>query len=117
MRELLNLLGLSNGAAPYAMLLTMVIRATRAPSAHETFDPVLLATALLGLVWNLCALPAYELPKVGIIGPFPWLVAIGFSALGFLPAAVVHSILREGPSGIRGSVKRSLATAAYAVST
>jgi hypothetical protein len=29
----------------------------------------------------------------------------------------VHSILREGPSGIRGSVKRSLATAAYAVST
>ena len=117
MSELLNLVGLSTGVALYAMLLTMVIRATRVRSAYETFDPVLLATALLGLVWNLCALPAYELPKVGIVGPFPWLVAIGFSALGYLPAAVVHSILRDGPSGIRGSVKRSLATAAYAVST
>src|SRR5664279_3875837 len=115
MSELLNLIGLSTGAALYAMLLTMVVRANRASSARP-LDPVVLATALLGLVWNLCALPAYELPKAGIVGPFPWLVAIGFSALGFLPAAVVHSILREGPSGIRGGVKRSLATAAYAVS-
>jgi hypothetical protein len=40
------------------MLQTMVVRATRTSSARETFDPVLLATALLGLVWNLCALPA-----------------------------------------------------------
>jgi signal transduction histidine kinase len=116
MSELLNLVGLSTGVALYAMLLTMVVRATRAPTARETFDPVLLATALLGLVWNLCALPTYELPKVGIIGPFPWLVAIGFSALGFLPAVVVHSILR-GPSGILGALKRSLVTTAYAVST
>ena len=115
MSELLNLVGLSTGVALYAMLLTMVVRATRAPSARETFDPVLLATALLGLVWNLCALPTYELPKVGIVGPFPWLVAIGFSALGFLPAAVVHSILR-GSSGLRGVVKRSLVATAYAVS-
>src|ERR1700730_12358614 len=107
MSELLNLVGLTTGVALYAMLLTMVVRATRGPSARETFDPVLLATALLGLVWNLCALPAYELPKVGIVRPFPWLVACGFSALGFLPAAVVHSILREGASGgIRGSIKR-----------
>jgi len=117
MSELLNLVGLSTGVALYAMLLTMVVRATRASSARETFDPVLLATALLGLIWNLCALPGYELPKVGITGPFPWLVAIGFSALGFLPAAVVHSILRGRPGGIQGTLKRSLVTAAYAVST
>jgi hypothetical protein len=115
MSELLNLVGLSTGVALYAMLLTMVVRATRTPLARETFDAVLLATALLGLVWNLCALPTYELPKVGIIGPFPWLVAIGFSALGFLPAAVVHSILR-GPNGVRGVLKRSVVTTAYAVS-
>jgi signal transduction histidine kinase len=114
MSELLNLIGLSTGVALYAMLLTMVVRANR--TSRDRFDPVLLATALLGLVWNLCALPAYELPKVGIVGPFPWLAAIGFSALGFLPAAVVHSILRERPSGIRGGVKRALATSAYAVS-
>ena len=102
MSELLNLIGLSTGVALYAMLLTMVVWAHRAPSARQ-FDPVLLATALLGLVWNLCALPAYELPKVGIVGPFPWLVAIGFGALGFLPAAVVHSVLRQGPTGIQGA--------------
>jgi len=117
MSELLNLVGLSTGVALYAMLLTMVVRAARAPSAREAFDPVLLATALLGLLWNLCALPAYELPKVGIIGPFPWLVAIGFGALGFLPAVVVHSILRGRPGGIQGVLNRSLVSAAYAVST
>jgi two-component system LytT family sensor kinase len=117
MSELLNLVGLSTGVALYAMLLTMVVRATRAPSGHEPFDLVLLSTALLGLVWNLFALPAYELPKVGIVGPFPWLVAIGFSALGFLPAVVVHSILRQGPSGIPGLIKRLLAATAYAVSS
>ncbi len=117
MSELLNLVGLSTGVALYAMLLAMVVRATRAPSTRQSLDPVLLATALLGLVWNLCALPAYELPQVGIVGPFPWLVAVGFSALGFLPAAVVHSILREGPRGIHGLLKQSLATIAYGVST
>jgi len=117
MTELLNLVGLSTGVALYAMLLTMVVRAARGPSPRQNFDPVLLATALLGLVWNLCALPAYELPRVGIVGPFPWLTAVGFSALGYLPAAVVHSILREEPRGIRGSLKRSLATIAYGVST
>src|SRR5664279_3983658 len=115
MSELLNLIGLSTGAALYAMLLTMVVRANRASSARP-LDPVVLATTLLGLLWNLCALPAYELPKVGIVGPFPWLVAVGFGALGFLPAAVVHSVLRQGPAGIQGGVRRSLATAAYAVS-
>jgi two-component system, LytTR family, sensor kinase len=115
MSELLNLIGLSTGVALYAMLLTMVVRANHAASARR-FDPVLLSTALLGLVWNLCALPAYELPKVGVAGPFPWLVAVGFSALGFLPAAVVHSVLRQGPTGIQGAVRRLLATTAYAVS-
>jgi hypothetical protein len=48
MSELLSLVGLSTGVALYAMLLTMVVRATRAPSSRENFDPVLLATALLG---------------------------------------------------------------------
>ena len=115
MTELLNLIGLSTGVALYAMLLTMVVRANRASSTRRV-DPVVLATALLGLVWNLCALPAYELPKVGVVGPFPWLIAVGFSALGFLPAAVVHSVLRQGPTGIHGGVRRLLATAAYAVS-
>ena len=78
MGELLNLVGFSCGVVLYAMLLAMVVRASRAPGGTPGFDPLLLATALLGLVWNLCALPAYELPKVGIEGPFPVLIAVGF---------------------------------------
>jgi two-component system LytT family sensor kinase len=116
MSELLNLVGLSTGVVLYAMLLAMVLRAGRASGAR--FDPLLLATAVLGLIWNLCALPAYELPKVGIDGPFTFLIAAGFSALGFLPAVVVHSVLRDarGGASVIGWPKRIVADTAYAVS-
>jgi two-component system, LytTR family, sensor kinase len=114
--ELLNLVGLSMGVVLYAMLLVMVVRAGRAPRARLAFDPLLLLTSVLGVVWNLCALATYELPKVGFEGPFPYLTAIGFGALGFLPAVVVHSVLRGDRHGVRGSVKRLLSTVAYAVS-
>jgi two-component system LytT family sensor kinase len=117
MGELLNLVGLSTGIVLYAMLLAMVVRAGRVPGARPRYDPLLLATALLGLVWNLCALPAYELPKVGIEGPFPLLIATGFSALGFLPAVVVQSVLRGERDAVRGWPKRVIAFAAYAVSS
>ena len=116
MGELLNLVGFSSGVVLYAMLLAMVVRASRAPGGTPGFDPLLLATALLGLVWNLCALPAYELPKVGIEGPFPVLVSVGFSALGFLPAVVVHSVLRGERDDVSGALKRSLVALAYLVS-
>ena len=111
MGALLNLIGLSAGIALYAMLLLMVLRARRAE-----WDPLLLVTAVLGLVWNLCALPAYELPQLGVPGPFPLLNAIGFSALGFLPAAVVHSVLRGEPQPGRQLPKRIVAFVAYGVS-
>jgi two-component system, LytTR family, sensor kinase len=117
MSELLNLVGLSTGVVLYAMLLAMVIRAGQRPGGHPRYDPLLLATAVLGLVWNLCALPAYELPKVGIKGPFPILIVAGFSALGFLPAVVVQSVLRGECDAVRGGPKRVIAFAAYAVST
>jgi hypothetical protein len=57
------------------VLLVMVIRAGRAGGGHARLDPLLLVTAVLGLVWNLCALPVYDLPKVGIPGPFLHLIA------------------------------------------
>ena len=114
--ELLNLVGLSTGVVLYAMLLAMVVRAGRTPGLKSRFDPLLLLTSLLGLVWNLCALTVYELPRVGIEGPFPYLAAVGFGALGFLPAVVVHSVLRGERHGVRGAAKWSLATVAYAVS-
>jgi two-component system, LytTR family, sensor kinase len=114
--ELLNLVGLSTGVVLYVMLLAMVVRASRTPGLKSRFDPLLLVTSVLGLVWNLCALPAYEMPKVGIEGPFPYLAAIGFGALGFLPAVVVHSVLRGERHAVRGVVKQLLATVAYGVS-
>src|SRR5947207_12151406 len=116
MGELLNLVGLSAGVVLYTMLLTMVVRAGRKPVVAAPLDPLLLGTAVLGLTWNLCALPVYELPKVGFAGPFPLLSAIGFSALGFLPAVVVHSVLRGRRAGVRGAARRTLAIVAYAAS-
>src|ERR1700694_2499315 len=116
MGELLNLVGLSTGVVLYAMLLAMVVRASRTPGGPSRFDWLLLATSMLGLVWNLCALPAYELPKVGIQGPFPALVALGCSALGLLPAVVVHSVLRGERKAIQDTARRSVVAAAYAVS-
>jgi len=114
--ELLNLIGLSTGVVLYAMLLVMVVRAGQDNGGRARFDPLLLVTGVLGLVWNVCALPTYELPRLGINGPFPFLTAIGFGALGFLPAVVVHSVLRGDRHGIRGALKRSLIATAYSVS-
>src|ERR1700738_1259661 len=94
----------------------MVVRAGRVPGAPAHVDPLLLATAVLGLLWNLCALPAYELPKVGIEGPFTFLIAAGFSALGFLPAVVVQSVLRGERDRVQGWPKLTLACIAYGVS-
>jgi len=115
--ELLNLIGLSTGVVLYAMLLVMVVRAGRPTGGHTRYDPLLFLTSLLGLAWNLCALPAYELSKMGIEGPFPFLAAAGFTALGFLPAVVVHSVLRDDSHLVRGVAKRILAGCAYAAST
>ena len=112
MSQLLNLIGMTGGVALYAMLLAMVLRTGRMPGTAGRFDPLLLATAVLGLVWNLCALPAYELPKLGLLGPFPALTAIGFSALGLLPAVVVHSVLRGERDEIRGQLRWSIVVGA-----
>lgn len=114
--ELLNLVGLSTGVVLYAMLLAMVVRAGRTPELRTGFDPLLLVTSLLGLVWNLCALPVYELPKMGFEGPFAYIAALGFAALGFLPAVVVHSVLRDERHAVRGATKLTLAVVAYTVS-
>jgi len=116
MGELLNLVGLSAGVVLYAMLLVMVVRVGAAPGGRRRVDPLLLLTSGLGLVWNLCALPAYELPKVGVEGPVPFLTAVGLGALGFLPAVVVHSVLRGEREGVQGPIRRWLATVAYLVS-
>jgi two-component system, LytTR family, sensor kinase len=114
MSEMLNLVGLSTGVVLYAMLLAMVVRARRATTAASC-DPLLVATAILGLLWNVCALATYELPKLGVDATAPWLPMAGFAALGFLPSVVVHSVLR-GERQRLNRVSQIVAGAAYAVS-
>jgi len=116
MSQLLNLIGLSTGVALYAMLLAMVVRRDQRRWTSGRVDPLLLATAVLGLLWNLCALPVYELPKIGVQRSFTAFTAIGFSALGFLPAVVVHSALRGEGERLDGRSRRAAALTAYAVS-
>jgi two-component system LytT family sensor kinase len=101
---LVNLLGFITGGVLYGMLLVMVLRAppeTYAfgpdlPGSTPPSDRLPLITAILGLAWNVIACVAYGLPGMGIDKSFPLLVALAFSALGFLPAVVVHSVLRTG---------------------
>lgn len=105
--SLVNLLGYTTGAILYAMLFWMVLRSSS--------DRLSLLTGGLGMVWNIGAFSSYGLYTVGLIGPSPILLAVSFSALGFLPAVVVHSVLRsrgmsERPAG------RSILLTAYALS-
>ena len=108
---LLHLLGFLTGAALYALLLALVSR------KQATFDYLPLLTAMLGLLWNMIGLAAYGIRDFAGREPSPWLMATAYSALGFLPAVVVHSVLR-GPEGV--SRKRATGTViatAYFVST
>jgi len=116
MGALLNIVGLGAGIVLYAMLLAMVVRAGRTPSRQFQVDPLLLATAVLGLIWNLCALPTYVLTRLSLGPPLPLLTLVGTSALGFLPAVVVHSVVR----GIRADRHRTaelLLAVAYGVAS
>ena len=90
--EVLNLVGFATGTALYAMLLALVLR-------RRTGDRLPLATALLGLVWNLGELAAYGLPRVGYFDESIGLWALSFPALGVLAAVVVHSVARGLPRG------------------
>ncbi len=97
---LINLLGYITGSALYAMLLKMSLerRAATLPfgSGNGKADRLPLLTALLGLVWNLEAVTAFALQNFGSGQSSTLLMATAFTALGFLPAVVVHSLLRAG---------------------
>jgi hypothetical protein len=90
--EVLNLVGFITGTALYAMLLALVLRGRAGWSLP-------LATAVLGLIWNLGELSAYALPRLGMVTESIALWAISFPALGLLAAVVVHSVARELPRG------------------
>jgi two-component system LytT family sensor kinase len=102
--EVLNLVGFVTGTALYAMLLALVLRGSpgRVQGNPEGLPPqyLPLATAVLGLIWNLGELAAYALPRLGYFNESIGLWAMSFPALGLLAAVVVHSVARGLPRGI-----------------
>ncbi|HLM61879.1 MAG TPA: hypothetical protein VK308_13825, partial [Pyrinomonadaceae bacterium] len=88
--SLINLLGFTVGIALYALLLVMVVR-HRKSKAKFSFDLLLLATAILGLLWNAGELIAIVWKDFASGEGSTILLAISYSALGFLPSVVVHS--------------------------
>ncbi|MBP6211393.1 MAG: histidine kinase [Pyrinomonadaceae bacterium] len=87
---LVNLIGFTVGVALYALIAAMVIR-HRPKSRLANVDILLLATAALGLLWNLGELYTYVWQDFSPGGVSPWLTATAFTALGALPSVVVHS--------------------------
>ena len=84
--SLVNILGFTVGTALYALLAIMAVR-------HRKGSPnwLLLVTAALGFLWNIAEL--FVLIQRDFSGETisPFLIAASYSALGFLPSAVVHS--------------------------
>jgi signal transduction histidine kinase len=117
---LVNFLGFVTGAVLYAMLLAMVVRTPGRSSGRmreAATDRPLLATALLGLSWNIGALVLYGLRDFDLGAPSPLLAAAAFTALGFLPAVVVDSALWVRMTGERRRGARWIMIAAYGLST
>ena len=114
---LVHLVGFLTGIVLYAMLGVMTLRTraarSRAQGSATGTDRIPLATAALGLVWNCGALVIYGVQDLGLIGPQAWTIALAFSALGFLPAVVVHSAVQSLRQLRR---TRGLVIAAYALS-
>ncbi|MGE0462845.1 MAG: sensor histidine kinase [Vicinamibacterales bacterium] len=109
--DVFNLVGFVTGTALYAMLLVLVLRGgARGRDQTGRKDWVPLATALLGLAWNLGELSSYALPRLGLAADSVGLSAVSFPALGFLAAVVVHSVARDVRHG------RFVVLAAYALS-
>jgi two-component system, LytTR family, sensor kinase len=106
---LLHIVGYLTGATLYAMLLVMV---SRAPGGA---DRLALATALLGLAWNIGELLAHGAVAAGYSAAEPWLAASAFGALGLLAAVVVHSVsrVRSDEPPLKQRLARAVALIAY----
>jgi hypothetical protein len=107
---LVHVVGFLTGAALYALLFAVAARRTR----HGLLP---LFTAVLGLIWNVSGLLEIAIRDFAAREPSAWLIATAYSALGFLPAVVVHSVLRTHAGERLGRLALLVISAAYAVST
>jgi two-component system, LytTR family, sensor kinase len=115
--SLVNVTGFIAGTALYSMLLVMVIRPRSATQEGRIgIDRLLVLTAVLGLTWNVEAFVSNGLHDFGVT-PLPrFAQALAFTSLGFLPAVVVHSVLRAGLSRLTSPASLIMVVAAYALS-
>ncbi len=111
--SVINLLGFTVGIALYALLLVMVARRQKSENKFS-FDFLLLLTAVLGLLWNIGELSVFVWKDFGAGQVSPLLLAISYSALGFLPSVVVHSAWKNSES--ENFNARVLTFAAYGLS-
>src|SRR6478736_2682477 len=99
---LVHLVGFTTGIILYTMLGVMTRRRLSyvvAPADRQVDDRVPLAAAGLGVIWNVGAMLVYAARDFGIAYPMTWVAAVSYTALGFLPAVVVHSTLRRSKRG------------------
>jgi two-component system, LytTR family, sensor kinase len=124
---LINLLGYALGIALYLMLLAIVLRhPTQAGRMSDSgrsgnqlnlsVNGLMLATAVLGLLWNVGALATYGMRGIGFSNTSAKLSAISLTALGFLPAVVVQSVLLNRLGQTNTTIARAISIAAYALS-
>ena len=121
---LVNLIGFLTGSVLYGMLLVMAFQTlhasrSRAANVEDQRVPasfLLFLTAFLGLLWNVGSLSAYGLTNLGIFDASPWLPVLTFSALGFLPAVMVHSVVKTSDSLLGQQSKRWTIVTAYMLS-
>src|SRR5450755_3421693 len=108
---LVHLVGFLTGAALYGMLFTLVLR------RRVGDDRLPLVTAILGLIWNVSGLAAFGIRDFAGVDPPSFLTATAYSALGFLPAVVVHSVLRSQSEARHRRTAAAIIGASYAIST
>lgn len=109
--ELLHVVGYLTGASLYAMLLSMVAR------TGGRRDRLPLATALLGLGWNVGELTAHALSGLDLTRGADWMSAASYAALGLLAAVAVHSASgaqAADDTSVGQRWRRIVATTAYA---
>jgi two-component system, LytTR family, sensor kinase len=121
---LVNLAGFFLGAVLYGMLLAMALGPGRgaAPAAgwgarlRSPGSRLVMLTGLFGLLWNVGALTTYGFTPEAPSDALQALLVVAFSALGFLPAVVVHSVLTRGLSGQPSRSARLTVAVAYLLS-
>jgi two-component system LytT family sensor kinase len=110
-----HLVGFATGIILYGMLGVMTRRHlayVSAPSDQRAPDRVPLLAALLGVVWNIGAMLSHSVRDFSFGEPLPWAAAAAYTALGALPAVVIHSTLNRANHGSH----RGLVAIAYGAS-